>query len=60
MALSLMILVDRKLAEQCHRDWVGLVALLRLGQECSFDLRGAQGYVTDDFRRGGVADDIGA
>jgi hypothetical protein len=28
VALSLMILVDRKLAEQCHRHWVGFVALL--------------------------------
>jgi hypothetical protein len=28
VALSLMIPVDRKLAEQCRRHWVGFVALL--------------------------------
>jgi hypothetical protein len=28
VALSWMILVDRKLAEQCRRHWVGIVALL--------------------------------
>src|SRR5262249_14346211 len=45
IALSLMILVNGKLAEQRRRQRVGSVALLRLGQESPLDLRGAQGDV---------------
>src|SRR5208282_1215525 len=57
MTAALMILVDGKLAEERNRHRVGLVALLRLGQERPLDLRRAQGDVADNLRRSGVADD---
>ena len=60
MTAALMILVDRKLAQQRHRHRVGLVALLRFGQESPLDLRCAQGHVADNLLRSGVADDVGA
>ncbi len=46
--LPLVVLVDRKLAEKCHRHWIWPIALLRLGQEGALDLSCAQGDVADD------------
>jgi hypothetical protein len=59
VAPSLVVLMDRKLAKQCRRQWVGFVALLRLGQCGALDLTCAQGDVADDPSRSGVANDIG-
>jgi hypothetical protein len=56
----LMIFVNRKLSKKRNRHWIGLVALLRFGQERALDLRRAQGHVTYDVRRGRVASNIGA
>ena len=60
MALALIIPVDRKLAEQCHRHRVGFVTLLRFRQEGPLDLSGTQRNVADDLSRDGIADDVGA
>lgn len=60
MSSALMVLVDRKLPKKRGRHWIGLVALLRFGQERALDLRRAQGDVADDVRRGRMADYIGA
>ena len=56
---TLMIFVNRKLSKKRDRHWIGLVALLRFGQERALDLRRAQGHVTDDVQRGRMADHIG-
>jgi hypothetical protein len=60
MAVALIVLIDRELTEK--RDWyrIGPVALLRLGQERAFDVRGAQGDIADDPPRCGIGDDVDA
>src|SRR5216683_6605490 len=60
VALSLIGVVDRQLPQQRRRYGIGLVALMRLGEELAFDLGGAQGHVTDDQLCAGIADDAGA
>ena len=48
MRLPLVILVDRELAEKCHRHRVWPIALLRLGQKGALNLSCAQGDVAGD------------
>src|ERR1700674_1070807 len=60
MALSLMIPMDRELAEQRHRHRVRFVALLRLGQESSLDLASAQWDIANEIGWDGDANDVGA
>ncbi len=40
--------IDRELAEQDCRQWIGLVTLRRLGQIGALDLRGAERDAADD------------
>ncbi len=51
--LALIVLTDGELTEKRDGQRIGLVALLRLGQEGAFDLRGAQGDIANDPARGG-------
>src|SRR5262245_4252239 len=55
MRSPLVVLVDRELSEKRHRHRIGLIALLRLGQEGTLDLRGTQGDIARNGTRSRIA-----
>lgn len=58
VALTVIGLVDRKLAEKRGRDRIRRVALLRPGKELTLDLGRAQRHVADNLPRCAVTNDV--
>jgi hypothetical protein len=58
--LPLATLIHGELAEQGNRQRVGMIALLRFGQERALDLGGAQRHVADDAVRRDLGNDVHA